>query len=354
MSDYRDTRWSRREFLGGLALAGTAGLPGVQAERPVGGLLGSHSRVAAAEPPPETTTLRLGRSPGTICVAPAEYAAQFLPSEGFTNVQYISAMGMGSGPLAAGGVDFDMGFVGPWIREVDAGAPIVMLAGQQIGCFMLFVTDRIRTIRDMKGTTVASGRLGSGEHLFLASLLASVGLDARKDVNLVDYPPAEATRLLAEGRLDAYNVFAGIPPTAQELQAKRIGRVLVNTMTDRPWSQYFCCMLAGNREFVRKNPVATKRAMRGMLKATDVTAREPDRVARFLVSTGHTDRYDYALQILREIPYAQWREFDPEDTVRFYALRLHEVGLIKKSPPKVIAEGTDWRLLKELKKEMKG
>ena len=45
--------------------------------------------------------------------------------------------------------------------------------------------------------------------------------------------------------------------------------------------------------------------------------------------------------------------YDPEDTLRFYALRLHEVGMIKKSPKQIIAQGTDWRFLRELKKELK-
>src|SRR5713226_6194879 len=56
---------------------------------------------------------------------------------------------------------------------------------------------------------------------------------------------------------------------------------------------------------------------------------------------------------MQEIPYSHWREYDPEDTVRFYALRLHEVGMIKSSPQKIIAEGTDWRFFNELKKELK-
>ena len=45
--------------------------------------------------------------------------------------------------------------------------------------------------------------------------------------------------------------------------------------------------------------------------------------------------------------------FSPEDTIRFYALRLHEVGMVKASPQKILAQGTDWRFLNELKKELK-
>ena len=156
-------------------------------------------------------------------------------------------------------------------------------------------------------------------------------------------------QLLAEGKIDAFLAFA---PTAQELHAKKIGRVIMNSAVDRPWSQYFCCVLVGNREFVRRNPVATKRAVRAILKGTDLCALEPDRASRLLVERGLARR-DYALQMLRDLPYGKWREYDPEDTMRFYALRLHEAGMIKSSPQKILAQGTDWRFLRELKKELK-
>jgi NitT/TauT family transport system substrate-binding protein len=58
-------------------------------------------------------------------------------------------------------------------------------------------------------------------------------------------------------------------------------------------------------------------------------------------------------QVLDELRYDRWREYDPEDTVRFYALRMHQVGMIKSTPQKILAEGTDWRFLRELKKELK-
>ena len=148
-------------------------------------------------------------------------------------------------------------------------------------------------------------------------------------------------------------LFSAFPPEPQELRARKIGRVILNMATDKPWSQYFCCMLFGNREFVRDHPVATKRFLRAILKATDICATEPERAAQRLVDAGFTGRYEYALQTLTELPYNRWREFDPEDSLRFYALRLHEVGMIKSSPNAILAEGTDWRFLNELKRELK-
>ena len=335
--------WSRREFLGGLVLAGAAGFLGLKPES------------LAAEPPPETTTLRLVQAPTSICEAPQYVAEELLRSEGFTEVQYVKK-GEISGiesALASGEANISMNFAAPIIIRLDAEDPIVILAGDHVGCFELFGTERVRAIHDLKGKTVAVLELGSPQHVFLASIAAYVGLDPRMDIHWVTYPSAEAMQLLADGKIDA---FMGFPPEPQELRAKQIGHVhvVVNATLDRPWSQYFCCMVVGNRDFVRKHPVATKRALRAILKANQICALEPDRAARLLVDKGFTTSYDHALQTLKDIPYAKWREYDPEDTVRFYALRLHEAGMIKSTPQKIIAKGTDWRFLNELKKELKG
>ncbi len=163
-------------------------------------------------------------------------------------------------------------------------------------------------------------------------------------------PAGKPKDLFIDGKIDA---FLGFPPEPQELRARHIGRVILDTTVDRPWSQYFCCMLGGNREFVRRHPIATKRAMRAILKAADLCATDPALAARDLVAGGFTDRYDYALQTLKDVPYNQWREYDAEDAIRFYALRMRDAGFVKSSPNKLIAENTDWRFLNELKRELK-
>ena len=331
---------SRRGFLGGALTLGSVGLLAV---RP---------RSATGAPPLETIEIRLARVP-SICRAPQYMTEELLRSEGFTDVRYVPWRGSAEATeaVAAGGVDITMQYIGPSILQVDAGRPIVVLAGIQPGCFELFGTERVRTVRDLKGKTVAVVDTRGSDYTFVASMMTYVGLDPRKDVTWSTIPSAEARRLLAEGKIDG---FLAVPPDAQELHAKRIGHVVVNSVRDRPWSQYFCCMVVGHREFVRKNPVATKRALRAILKATDACAADPARAARLLVDKGYAEDYDYALQALKEIPYTKWREYDHEDTVRFYALRLHEAGMIKSSPQKIIAQGTDWRFLNELKKELKG
>jgi NitT/TauT family transport system substrate-binding protein len=211
--------WTRRAFLGGVTLAGTAGL------------LGLYPRLVAAEPPPETTRLRLGRLPA-ICGAPLLVAEEFLPGEGFTEVQYVDLRGS-SFPkaTAAGEIDFGSNFIGPTLTRLEAGDPLVLLSGTHVGCFELFAREQVRAVRDLKGKTMAVTQLGSSEHTFISSILAYVGIDPQKEVHWVTHPFEASTQLFAEGKIDA---VAAQPPQSQELRARQIGHVLVNSTVDRP------------------------------------------------------------------------------------------------------------------------
>lgn len=331
--------FSRREFVSGLTVATAAGVLGLRPDP------------AEADPPPETTKLRLLRTP-SVCEAPTQVASGLLEGEGFTDVQYIKVENSVAADkaLASGEVDLGLATAVAGVMRIDAGDPRVLLSGVHVGCFELFGTERVRSVRDLKGKTVAVPALGSSQHAYIASMAAYVGVDPRKDINWVVYRGTQAIQLLAEGKIDA---LIGFPPEPQQMRAEKIGHVVVNTATDRPWSEYFCCMVTANREFVRKHPIAAKRATRAILKARAVCELEPQRAAQVMVDRGYPTTYDLALQTLKEIPFGKWRELDPENTVRFFALRLHEAGMIKSSPQKIIARGTDWRFLNELKKEMK-
>ena len=337
MAGQGERGWNRREFLGGPTLASAALI------------LGLKSEPATAEPPPETTRIRIHDAPIS-CFAPIYIAAELLKAEGFTDVQYIKTS-LNEGPtkaLAEGKIDIAQNDTAGHLLELDVGAPVVVLGGIHTGCWELFVNGSIRTPRDLKGKTVAAPK-HSSRQAFVAGLATFFGLDPLNDITWIDHEPSKSIQLFAEGKIDA---FMGFAPEPQELRAKKIGQVLIDFGKDRPWSQYFCCMAAANREFARKHPVATKRALRATLKATDLCLSQPEQAARLMVDRGVADKYEYVLQSVKEIGF-RWREYESEDTVRFWALRLREAGIIKSSPNNIIAQGTDWRFFNELKRELK-
>jgi NitT/TauT family transport system substrate-binding protein len=330
---------SRRRFLVSTSLAAAAGVFAPRA-------------VLAAEGPPEPTTIRL-RKQLSICFAPLYVVEAFLHAEGFTDVQWVTS----SPDIVAevkmverGDVNFGINFAGTIVHQLDGGLQITALGGLHAGCYELFAKEPINSVKDLRGRRVAVDHRSGGQHLYIAIMASNVGLDPNQDIEWVTSSDVSALDRFAAGEADA---FLGFPPEPQRLRARGHDRVILNTTLDRPWSQYFCCVMYGNPTWVRDHPVATKRFLRAMYKAADFCTADPAQAAQVLFDGGFAERYDYALETIESIPYDLWHEYDSEDTLRFFGLRLHEAGMLKHSPNDLIAAGTDWRFVNELKREMK-
>jgi len=341
---------SRREFISKSVAAGTALYLG----------LGNDLGLATVEPPPETTTVRFQKilSP---CWVPQLVAEPLLREEGFTDIQYIKheKISQGEEDILAGKVDFTADFTAQSLMKFDPGSPIDFISGLHVGCWSLIGSDRIKSVRDLKGKKVwALGQRTTSTYavkaipnVFFKALIGYVGLDPDNDVEYVVVPKDEAIELFKRGKIDA---FLSFPPGPQQLRAAGIGHTLVDTNVDRPWSQYYCCMILGRRDFIRNNPIATRKVIRSILKANDLVSQDPEMAAQLLVDRKlrKVDDQEFMAQSLREIPYDKWRNYSPEDTIRFWALRLKELGLIKYSPQDYIDRNTDWSHIASLKKEM--
>ena len=231
---------TRRRFLTTVSLAGAAGLLGA---RPA----------LAAEGGLETTTVRIANVPG-ICIAPQYVAEELLRAEGFTDVRYVALPPGSNSPegIARGEVDFGLNFASVLVAGFDRGVELTVLGGVHVGCFELFVNDGSLSLAELKGKSVGITFLGQPEHLFLAAIAAHVGIDPGQDLHWVTSGQSSGPmELFTTGKVDA---FLGFPPDPQQLRGENVGRVILNSALDRPWSQYYCCMLAGNRAFVRKCP----------------------------------------------------------------------------------------------------
>ena len=353
MSGARHHMLSRREFLRAAGLAG-AGAVLLGACRSDDGEGGSTS-TPEADPPPETTTIRLGKDIGLPRYAPIFLAEQFLPAEGFTDVQYVELAGskdQGLQQIADGEIDVGLTLTAPVTVAADRGGRLVLLAGLHSSLFELFGSDRVQSPSDLKGKGIAGNRDSTGPlYPFVAAMLAYVGIDVESEVEFVDVVgPGPVVQAWQAGTIDALMLTR---PYSTIFRNTKIGHVVIDGLVDPPWSQYFMTFATGNRDFVEKHPAATKRALRAILRATDVCATEPERAARYLVDKGHTIfPYESALDGIPGRAYAAWREFNPEDTLRFYALRLKEAGLVKSTPDELIARATDWRYLNEIKREL--
>jgi NitT/TauT family transport system substrate-binding protein len=331
---------NRRHFITGAASAAAVGLIGTPSE----GWAGA---------PLETTSVRLPRwVGGAYCWAGVYMAGELLRADGFSDVRFVQGDSKvdHSEWIARGETDFSVNFPPKQIESIDAGVPIKVLSGLHSGCLELIANESIRSIMDLRGKRVGVDGLHNSRHVWLMLMSGYVGLDPANDIQWVLMGDSRPTELFAAGQIDA---FLGTPPQPQELRAKGIGHTILNNALDRPWSQYFCCMISARADYVDRYPVATKRVLRAILKASDLCASDPQWVAQQMVDRDFVPSYDYALQTLQDIRYDRWRDFDAEDALRFYTLRMQEIGMITSSPQEIIANGTDWRFLNELKRELK-
>ena len=292
---------------------GAAGLAGVGASG-----LGGLGKSLAAEPPPEVTTIRFEKD-GATCLAPQVFQ-ELLRAEGFTDIRYVDATeahlrradaaksDVVSDMITHGEVDFGRQFAPSLIMGMNAGAPLTVLSGLHLGCFEIFGKKEIRTLGDLKGRAVGTSNYDyAGEKPLLSIMASLVGLDPATDFHWVTDPSLQPMDLFVKARSMP---SSPVRPICRKFAPRNIGHVIVSSIADRPWSQYYCCMLATRTEFARNYPVATKRVLRAILKAVDLCVSEPQRAAQLLVDRGDATRYDYALQALSEIRYNVWRDFD--------------------------------------------
>jgi len=305
----------------------------------------------ASDPEPEIRHLRLIEGP-VDCLGPQYLAAELLAAEGFEQIDSVPSWTEGwMNTLSRDGADFAMDTVTDVIPAVDRGENVVVVAGIHGGCYELMGHESVRAIHDLKGKRVAIIGPYVGDHVLISSMASYVGLKPERDIHWITTPSFdEPVAKFVAREVDA---FIGFPPQPQKLRAMRVGHTVVDTKKDRPWSNYYCCVLSANRHFVKAYPHATRRVVRAYLKAADLCADDPARVARFMVSRGFDEDYDRVLEVVRGSSYRRWRSIDVEDTFRFHLVRLHEAGMLRMPLKDLIDRALDLRFFRELRRELK-
>ena len=302
-------------------------------------------------PPPETTTVRIAMA--AACDTGLILAGDYLHEEGFTDVRYIAANYLERAWVLNHEVDVAPGHSEFIVTSLDAGVPFVMLAGLHSGCYELWVGPGIHNISELRGKRIAVRRTETSDlyYAFFASLLGYVGIDPLKDVQFIAYGTGqEMNSAFIEGRADAVLTGAQQGPLFRRLP-KAPGHVILATMTEKPWSQYLCCSLLADRDWARQNPIAAKRVTRAVLRATDAAVKDPARAAHDVAAAGGFADESIVRETIDMCTY-DWRDLDPEETLRFFALRLADAKLITSTPQQLIAQGTDLAYMRQLRKEL--
>ena len=305
-------------------------------------------------PPPETTTVRIVNP--VECDPGLRLATSYLREEGFTDIQFVSTPFTSRGWITNRLADFACAHSEFAVGTIDAGLPLLVLTGLHSGCLELWVRDGITDVRDLRGKRI-SVRVKDISDMFyawFATYLGYVGMRLTDVEFITAKGPDDYFGMVdafKQGRADAVLAGGAEGPKLRRLP-KTPGHVILETMTEKPWSEYFCCNLVANRDWARQNPIATKRVTRALLRATDAAAKDQPRAAHDAVVTGLFNDESLITETTAMCTY-NWHDVDPEETFRWFALRLAEAKLITSTPQQILALGTDFTYMRQLRSEPK-
>src|SRR2546423_440076 len=158
-----------------------------------------------------------------------------------------------------------------------------------------------------------------------------------------------------DGKVDAIFVAAAAGPVLMA-DPKNPGHVILDSSKDKPWSQNYCCVLVTSRDWYSAHPIAAKRMTRAILRATDAAKKDLRAAAKL---TAEKQTYKATPAVTEQVLYDtikdesfDWREYDPDDTVRFFALRLADAKLVTKTPQRILTDGADFAYFRQLRKEL--
>jgi NitT/TauT family transport system substrate-binding protein len=155
------------------------------------------------------------------------------------------------------------------------GVPIkIILLGHRNGSVMTVAND-IASAADLRGKTIAIPSRFSTHNLLLRRLLAGSGLDAERDVKLVELPPPEMVQSLARGAIAGYIVAE---PFGAQAELRKLGRVLA--LSKDIWPGHVCCVLNAREDLIGAHPDAVQELVSALTAAGRFAAEHPQEAAQ--------------------------------------------------------------------------
>jgi NitT/TauT family transport system substrate-binding protein len=305
---------------------------------------------ASPLPPPETTTIGLAGDPCDSAIFGAE---RYLREEGFTDIQFTDLAG--NAAIVAGKAQIGRGFPTGFFSLVESGTPkVVTLGGLHPGCVEIWAQPGIASLKDLRGRniTVAAKTLANAAYSYMAMTLKQAGIDPR-DVNWVVQADADTLKLYLDGKNDAVFVAAAAVPALMKNPANK-GHVIHSQAIEEPWKSTNCCFIIASEPWYRANPIAAKRALRAIYRTADTLPADRADAAKLATDKGlygGVAAFANVRDAANMVPL-DWRSYDVEKAIRFYAPLLTDVGVLKASTDDLL-KVVDLRIFKELSTELK-
>lgn len=315
---------NRRSVLAGgvVAAAGAAGL------------------YAAARPAPLPRNAKgqrkitLAWNANAICLAPALLAKEQGIYERFgLDVELMNFAGSTDQLLEAistGKADAGVGMILRWIKPLEQGFDVRLIAGTHGGCIRVLgsrragITDAVESLR---GKAIGLSEITGAGRNALAVLLKANGLDPNRDVEWKAFPAPLLAAAVEKGEIHA---FVDSDPIAYVLQ-KNSGGDLVEVLSNlsAPWQDRVCCVLGASGDLLRRDRASGVALAQALTTAASICSQQPEAVARAFAPYAKASVEDLVAVLKMQTHDRHPVGRDLHREVALYAGELRDVGVMK-------------------------
>jgi NitT/TauT family transport system substrate-binding protein len=228
------------------------------------------------------TKLKIAWAQGAACHSPLAFAKEngIFIKHGL-DVELIDFQGSSEQLLeaiATGKADAGLGLLLQWLKPLEQGFDVKLVAGTHAGCMRLLAspTAGIKRVEDLRGKTVAVSDLASPARDAFIVTLAKAGVDPEKEVNWKVFPGDLLGLAVQKGEAQA---LAHLDPDTYRFIKQNKLVEIANTQTG-VYADRTCCVVGASGKLLKNDIAAARSLVRAVLEVHELTAKNPQAVAQ--------------------------------------------------------------------------
>ncbi|GBQ94193.1 putative nitrate transport protein NrtA [Acetobacter nitrogenifigens DSM 23921 = NBRC 105050] len=290
------------------------------------------SPAPAPSGPPRKVTIAWNETAVCTAAVPVAKAKGFFARRNI-DVDYVNFAGSTDQLLEAlstGKADGAPGMALRWLKPLQQGFDVKLVAGLHAGCMFLMTTPTsgLSKLQDLRGKTIGVTDIGGPDRNFFSIRLKEAGVDPETDVQWRQFPVDLLPVALQRGEVQAFS--DGDPFST--MQKKQFGLVEIDSNMRDKWAHTTCCVVGLRGSLIRDDPATATGVARAILEAGAWLSCNPDEAAEiFKPYAPKANAADLAAIIRAQGHHHQTSGAAFRDEIVLYADALKQVGVFRPS-----------------------
>jgi NitT/TauT family transport system substrate-binding protein len=230
----------------------------------------------------EPTKLKVAWAQGAACHSPLAFAqSKGIFAKHGLDVELIKFSGSTQQLLesiATGKADAGIGLLLSWLKPLEQGFDVKLIAGTHSGCMRLLAAPDagIAKVEDLKGKIVAVSDLASPARDAFVVTLAKAGIDPDKEVEWKVFPADLLGTAVEKGEAQA---VAHLDPETYRFKKQNHLIEIANTQSG-VYADRTCCVVGAGGPLLKNDLPAVRKLVEAVLEVHEYTAAHPREIAQ--------------------------------------------------------------------------